>query len=96
MTSRRDLLKLAGAGAIGLGLRPAAGLGGEGKDPAPAGRAPKPLRILILGGTGFTGPHQVRYALARGHKITLFNRGRRPKEWPGRSRSWSATGTPAT
>ena len=83
MTSRRDLLKLAGAGAIGLGLRPAAGLGGEGKDPAPAGRAPKPLRILILGGTGFTGPHQVRYALARGHKITLFNRGRRPKEWPG-------------
>jgi 2'-hydroxyisoflavone reductase len=24
----------------------------------------------------------VRYALARGHKLTLFNRGRRPKEWP--------------
>ncbi len=42
----------------------------------------RPLRILILGGTGFTGPHQVRYALARGHKLTLFNRGRRPKEWP--------------
>lgn len=43
---------------------------------------PKPLSILILGGTGFTGPHQVRYALSRGHKVTLFNRGRRPKEWP--------------
>lgn len=43
---------------------------------------PKPLNILILGGTGFTGPHQVRYALSRGHKVTLFNRGRRPKEWP--------------
>ena len=42
----------------------------------------KPLSILILGGTGFTGPHQVRYALSRGHKLTLFNRGRRPKEWP--------------
>src|ERR1044071_373043 len=42
----------------------------------------RPLRILILGGTGFTGPHQVRYALSRGHKLTLFNRGRRPKEWP--------------
>ena len=39
-------------------------------------RAAKPLRILILGGTGFIGPHQVRYALARGHKVTLFNRGR--------------------
>lgn len=45
-------------------------------------RAEKPLNILILGGTGFIGPHQVRYALARGHKLTLFNRGRRPKEWP--------------
>lgn len=44
--------------------------------------APRPLNILILGGTGFTGPHQVRYALERGHKLTLFNRGRRPKEWP--------------
>ena len=48
----------------------------------PAATPPKPLNILILGGTGFTGPHQVRYALARGHKLTLFNRGRRPKEWP--------------
>ena len=43
---------------------------------------PKPMSILILGGTGFTGPHQVRYALSRGHKVTLFNRGRRPNEWP--------------
>jgi 2'-hydroxyisoflavone reductase len=41
------------------------------------------LRILILGGTGFTGPHQVRYALERGHHVTLFNRGRRPQPWPG-------------
>jgi len=41
-----------------------------------AGRAPAALRILILGGTGFIGPHQVRYAVARGHHVTLFNRGR--------------------
>ncbi len=47
-----------------------------------AAEPPRPLRLLILGGTGFTGPHQVRYALSRGHKITLFNRGRRPKDWP--------------
>lgn len=39
-------------------------------------RAEHPLRILILGGTGFIGPHQVRYALKRGHQITLFNRGK--------------------
>lgn len=47
-------------------------------------KARKPLRILILGGTGFTGPFQVAYALARGHQVTLFNRGKRPSpEWPG-------------
>jgi 2'-hydroxyisoflavone reductase len=40
------------------------------------------MRILILGGTGFTGPHQVRYALSRGHSVTLFNRGRQSLEWP--------------
>jgi 2'-hydroxyisoflavone reductase len=38
--------------------------------------APRPLRILVLGGTGFIGPHQVRHAVARGHRVTLFNRGR--------------------
>jgi 2'-hydroxyisoflavone reductase len=43
----------------------------------------KPLRILILGGTGFIGPHEVTYALARGHKLTLFNRGKSPHAWPG-------------
>lgn len=39
-------------------------------------KAKKPLRLLILGGTGLIGPHQVRYAVARGHKVTVFNRGR--------------------
>src|SRR3712207_2123215 len=37
---------------------------------------PKPMRILILGGTGFTGPFQVEYAVKRGHKVTVFNRGK--------------------
>ena len=40
-------------------------------------KAPKPMKILILGGTGFLGPHTVDYALARGHQLTLFNRGKR-------------------
>jgi 2'-hydroxyisoflavone reductase len=39
-------------------------------------KASKSLRILILGGTGFIGPNQVRYALKRGHQLTLFNRGK--------------------
>jgi 2'-hydroxyisoflavone reductase len=47
-----------------------------------AAPAVKPLNILILGGTGLTGPHQVRYALSRGHKVTVFNRGRRNDRLP--------------
>ncbi|MCA9310122.1 MAG: NAD-dependent epimerase/dehydratase family protein, partial [Phycisphaerales bacterium] len=39
-------------------------------------RAEKPMRILVLGGTTFLGPAVVRYALERGHDITLFNRGK--------------------
>jgi len=43
----------------------------------------KPVRILILGGTGFIGPNEVRYALSRGHKVTTFNRGKtHPGELP--------------
>ena len=33
------------------------------------------MKILIIGGTRFLGRHLVQSALARGHKITLFNRG---------------------
>ena len=48
-----------------------------------AAEQPHPLNILILGGTGFTGPFQVRYALQRGHKVTVFNRGKtHPGELP--------------
>lgn len=36
----------------------------------------KPLNILILGGTSFLGPHQVAYALGRGHSISIFTRGK--------------------
>ena len=43
----------------------------------PVKKAKKPLRVLFLGGTGFIGPHQVEYALSRGHMVTTFNRGRR-------------------
>ncbi len=49
-----------------------------------AEKTAKPMRILILGGTGFTGPYQVQYALSRGHKVTTFNRGKtHPGELPG-------------
>ena len=35
-----------------------------------------PLKILILGGTSFLGPHQIAYALGRGHSISIFTRGK--------------------
>ncbi len=36
----------------------------------------KKLNILILGGTSFLGPHQIAYALGRGHKVSIFTRGK--------------------
>lgn len=79
MPTRRDLLKIGALTAAATALPSLAA-----QAVAPVARAAKPLRILILGGTGFTGPFQVNYALARGHKVTLFNRGKRPSpEWPG-------------
>ncbi|MBL9078654.1 MAG: twin-arginine translocation signal domain-containing protein [Planctomycetes bacterium] len=45
-----------------------------------APRVPPPhrrgKRILVLGGTSFVGPAVVRPALANGHTVTLWNRGR--------------------
>jgi 2'-hydroxyisoflavone reductase len=74
--TRRNFIKLSvGAGvALGFEVRSTSLL---------AEKSVKPLRILILGGTGFTGPYQVRYALSRGHKVTTFNRGKtHPGELP--------------
>ncbi len=41
------------------------------------------MRLLILGGTRFLGRHVVDAALARGHAVTTFTRGRQPDHWPG-------------
>jgi len=74
-TSRRAFLRLssAAAGALGVAaLRPSSGFASKAGPP----QARASLRILILGGTGFIGPHEVRYARDRGHEVTLFNRGR--------------------
>jgi 2'-hydroxyisoflavone reductase len=45
-------------------------------------QAPAPLNILILGGTGYVGPYQVREAVARGHRVTVFNRGQHQADLP--------------
>ncbi|MDP2955514.1 MAG: twin-arginine translocation signal domain-containing protein [Longimicrobiales bacterium] len=95
MRSRRDFLATSAAAGVGLGLggipehgpHPGAGASGPGTAAGPGQqveRAAKPLRLLFLGGTGFLGPAEVEYALARGHSVTLFNRGRtNPQLFPG-------------
>jgi 2'-hydroxyisoflavone reductase len=85
-TSRRSFIKTSAAigGAVGLGGLPNLA---HASIPllAPIGKAPAALKILILGGTGFTGPEQVEYATARGHSVTLINRNKtRPDFFKGR------------
>jgi 2'-hydroxyisoflavone reductase len=71
---RRQFIKVSAASAVALSIRSTSLV---------AVMPVNPLRILILGGTGFTGPYQVRYALSRGHKVTTFNRGKtHPGELP--------------
>ncbi|MFY0529804.1 twin-arginine translocation signal domain-containing protein [Archangium gephyra] len=78
-TSRRQFLQysLAAAAltACAPGMRAASG----------DGRPVSKKKILVLGGTGFLGPAFVTAAQARGHSLTLFNRGKtRPEALPGR------------
>ena len=73
-TSRRQFLEYSLATGALVATRASA------QDAKPAS---KPLSILILGGTGFLGPATVEAAKARGHTLTLFNRGKRnPKLFP--------------
>jgi len=73
MATRRTFLRTSVLATGALGLTGPLDLGARALAQPRTGA---PLRILILGGTGFIGPHQVRYAVARGHQVTLFNRGR--------------------
>jgi 2'-hydroxyisoflavone reductase len=71
--NRRDALKLGAAATAGLMLARL----------TEAQTSVKPLRVLIFGGTGFIGPHFVEVLRANGHKLTLFNRGKRnPQLFP--------------
>ena len=88
--SRRQFLRntlVAGAGTFVL-----SGLAGRAlarpQESKPA--AGSEFRLLILGGTGFIGPHMVEAALAKGWKVTIFNRGVREKrlEEMGRGHKW--------
>jgi 2'-hydroxyisoflavone reductase len=69
-TNRREFVQLSVlAGAAGLAVA-------ARTKKADAGEATEKLKILVIGGTGLIGPPMVEYALARGHELTLFNRGK--------------------
>lgn len=79
--SRRELLHRSLAAASLLASAPLArALNGasapQAAEAAASGGKPQSLRILILGGTGFIGPHLVECARERGHTLTLYNRGK--------------------
>jgi nucleoside-diphosphate-sugar epimerase len=86
-TTRRDFIRTTGVVGAGLVLGAGASCTGESGARASgegtqAGTTPSPKRILMLGGTGFIGPHMVRYAVDRGHEVTIFTRGRSQVDLP--------------
>lgn len=84
MLTRRDFLKTTAAtgGAIIAGAPGALAQAATGAASDVLHVQPAPLRVLILGGTGFIGPHLVRHAVSRGHAVTTFTRGRRDGNLP--------------
>ena len=78
-TSRRSFLQAAAAGSVLGAVVPPVPAAPPGREPKPGpepGKAGRSLSLLFLGGTGFLGPATVEWALARGHTVTLFNRGK--------------------
>ncbi len=72
MTNRREFLLRSTAGAFALHQRRVAY--------SAQIVAEAPLRVLILGGTGFIGRHFVRAARDRGHLVSVFSRGKTDPE----------------
>jgi len=89
---RRDFLRSVGVVGGGLALSGSSALGATPGSAATGPLSKKgtgsdrystaPKRLLILGGTGFIGPSMVRYAVERGHEVTIFTRGRTEADIP--------------
>ena len=80
--TRRDFVKTAAAVGAGLALGGASACVSDTDSGDSAAIAPSSKRLLILGGTGFIGPNMVRYAVDRGHEVSIFTRGRSSAELP--------------
>lgn len=75
--TRRDFIKTTGVVGAGLALGATGACAGPEESSSPGSK-----RMLIFGGTGFIGPHTVRYALERGHEVSIFTRGRADDDLP--------------
>lgn len=80
--TRKDFLKTVGAVGTSFVLGGTTGCTPDAKLASGVAAAATSKRLLILGGTGFIGPHMVRYALKRGHEVSIFTRGRAEIELP--------------
>lgn len=86
--TRRHFLRTAGLVGAGLALGPGGVTPSQGQrqsDSSTRARGNErqaSKKLLILGGTGFIGPNMVRYAVDRGHEVTIFTRGRTQADIP--------------
>jgi len=77
--SRRDFLHTVAVAGVAMSASNRV----EGQSaPPPSRSSRRAMDLLILGGTGFIGPHLVRAALVAGHNVSVFNRGSRNDELP--------------
>ena len=82
INTRRRFLKAAGAAGGAVFLAPHSLFGRDVVHSDQPSLPAKALDLLVLGGTGFIGPHLVRHAVSRGHRVTIFTRGRRDAPLP--------------
>ena len=76
-STRREFVHTTGLAGAALAVGPALAATESRPPPRPAAK-----RMLVLGGTGFIGPHTVRTAVERGHEVSIFTRGRAQADLP--------------